>query len=91
MPTHGRSLSSGSIDELTLKDDSACLALRREEEDGMRSVYVWFLNIQESAGKCCPLNVCICLYGSTAVKLDGKERSLKDTGVCVNVGIAALL
>lgn len=34
MPTHSRSLSSGSIDELTLKDDSACLALRREGKMG---------------------------------------------------------
>lgn len=30
MPTHGRSLSSGSIDELTLKNDSTCLAQTRE-------------------------------------------------------------
>lgn len=29
MPTHGRSLSSGSIDALTLKDDGACLDQRR--------------------------------------------------------------
>lgn len=34
MPTHGRGLSSRSIDELTLKDDSACLALRREGKMG---------------------------------------------------------
>lgn len=34
MPTHGRDLSSRSIDELTLKDDSACLALRREGKMG---------------------------------------------------------
>lgn len=34
MPTHGRSLSSGSIDELTLKDDGACLALRKGGGDG---------------------------------------------------------
>lgn len=29
MPTHGRSLRSGSIDELTLKNDSTCLAQTR--------------------------------------------------------------
>lgn len=37
MPTHGRGLSSRSIDEQTLKDDSACLAPTREGKVRVRA------------------------------------------------------
>lgn len=41
MPTHGRSLSSGSIDALTMKDDSACFAPQKGGQDGARSLFVF--------------------------------------------------
>lgn len=50
MPTHGRGLSSGSIDELTLKDDSACLAHRRERKMG--------------GSECACVCVCRCGFGT---------------------------
>lgn len=97
MPTHGGSLSSGSIDALTMKDDSACLAPRKGGEDGLRSpcvcvsvsvclcmcacfVFFWpFAGARASVVRAC---ACVCLHGSAVVKLDGKERSLKDRRVC---------
>lgn len=75
MPTHGRSLSSGSIDELTLKNDSACLALRREEEDGMRSVYVCVGVVFERSRECGQMLSAKCVY--LFVWLNGSEVGWK--------------
>lgn len=59
MPTHGKGLSSGSIDELTLKDDGAGFALGREGDIGGQG------EDEMSVCRCC-FKTCVSLYIRTS-------------------------
>lgn len=92
MPTHGRSLSSGSIDALTMKDDSACLAPRKGRGRWAAEPLSVCLSV------CVCARACLCVLGfsdrssvvrprafcvlAAVAQRDGKERSLKDGGAC---------
>lgn len=88
MPTHGRSLRSGSIDELTLKNDSTCLAQTRgvggRERWGSKCVCLG-VALRTEGSMSSNVSVCACVFGGGG-GLSGyggwKAKVFKGDGIC---------